>query len=141
MTRNVVVGIDGSKASRAALEWAIEEARLRHAPLEVVHAWEYPMLTALPTSAAGVDAEALERAAEKVIEEALEEVDTSGVTVVANAFPAAAPLALMERSDHAAMLVVGSRGRGGFRGLLLGSVSQAVVSHARCPVVVVRGSD
>jgi nucleotide-binding universal stress UspA family protein len=141
MARNVVVGIDGSKVSRAALEWAVEEARVRQAPLEVVHAWEYPLLAAFPTSAAVVDVEALEQAAKRVIRDALDEVDTTGVTVIENAFPAAAPLALMERSDHAAMLVVGSRGRGGFRGLLLGSVSQAMVSHARCPVVVVPGSD
>ncbi|MEJ5254970.1 MAG: universal stress protein [Acidimicrobiales bacterium] len=136
----VVVGVDGSAGSRAALAFAAEEARLRGARLEVVVAWQYPVLTTMP--AFGVlppveemAAEAREGLLQFLQDERLTDDPQLEVTPVVVQGPAAA--ALIEASKGADLLVVGSRGHGGFTGLLLGSVSQACVTHATCPVVVV----
>lgn len=130
----IVVGVDGSPGGRRALEWALDEARRRDAVLEVVHAWTYP-----PTEFT-VAPEEFAVAAAEVITEAVEEaadIDPS-VAVKSEVRQQPAAPALVELSKGADLLVVGSRGRGGFAGLLLGSVSQQCVNHAHCPVVVVR---
>jgi nucleotide-binding universal stress UspA family protein/nitroimidazol reductase NimA-like FMN-containing flavoprotein (pyridoxamine 5'-phosphate oxidase superfamily) len=138
--QHIVVGVDHSEGSRYALEWAIAEARARHASVEAVHAWHYPYVATgpfVPTPAYGHDG--FEADASQVLDASVAGVDAEGLaapverTLVCDA-PVAALLAAAKDAD---LLVVGSRGRGGFAGLLLGSVSQAVVHHAQCPVVVV----
>lgn len=132
----IVVGVDGSEASHAALAWAVDEARLRKASLHVVHSWTFPpvpteellMKRIRPT---------LHDAAEQVVADALTEVDTTGVEITREVADDLAARALLRASEGAELLVVGSRGMGGVAGALLGSVSQHCVHHARCPVVVV----
>ena len=162
----IVVGVDASPEARAALAWAAEEARLRQAALQVVYAYHgrelaapvyFPSEHALPPTAVGDAGElaseittglrdhtqvegAFQNQADELLEAQLEEVDQAliGVevqrAVVEDRHPAEALVTLSADAD---LLVVGSRGRGGFSGLLLGSVSHAVVLHASCPVVVV----
>lgn len=132
----VVVGVDGSEPARRALLWAAEEARLRDADLEVLHAWQHPTTTfglVLPAD----DREAAEAHARHVLDVAVEAVTGTGVAAEPILVDAPSARALIETSAGAALVVVGSRGRGGFAGLLLGSVSGQVMHHARCPVVVV----
>lgn len=139
----IVVGIDGSAVSREALKWALEEARLRNSPLHVVHAWEFPAVAvthfgtvALPV----VASEDIQRAAEEDAKEAVARVAQDDETVpvettVQRGHPAEVLLAASEGAD---LLVVGSLGHGGFSGMLLGSVSNHLVHHANCPVVIVK---
>lgn len=140
----VVVGIDGSKCARTALRYALEEARRRSAPLHVVRAWG---LTNAPRPA-GVSARYVPSFAEFAAATA-EQVRAELAAVSAGAAGGppdvqvhvvhAPPVrALLEAAAGADVAVVGSRGHGGFSGLLLGSVSEQVVRHAACPVVVVR---
>lgn len=126
------MGIDGSPAARAALAWAVTEARLRSAPLEVVWAWSALDQPGRFDPLFGEDEVA------SLLARELDACDTAGVEVT-RATPCDLPArALIEASDGADLIVVGSRGAGGFSSLLLGSVSQQVALHARCPVVVVR---
>jgi nucleotide-binding universal stress UspA family protein len=133
----VLVGVDGSAPARAALEFAVGEARLRDAVLEAVmavqlpdYAWIDPYGLRLP------EEDTLQRAREKV-DRMLASVDTEGLELDPVVTTAPAPQALVDRSADCDLLVVGSRGRGGFRGLVLGSVSMHCVLHAHCPVTVV----
>jgi nucleotide-binding universal stress UspA family protein len=134
----IVVGIDSSKAAKAALRFALEEARLRQASLRAVHAIDsfssYPSLA--------VDVGAVRRAAEELLEDVTGEVDgeRGDVEIEHRVLEGAPGGVLVEESRGAALLVVGSRGHGGFTGLLLGSVSQQCAHHAECPVVIVRDS-
>jgi nucleotide-binding universal stress UspA family protein len=133
----IVVGVDGSEPARRALLWAAEEARLRDADLEVVHAWQHPTTTfglVLPAD----DRAAAEAYARHVLDVAVEALAGRGLAVEPILVDGPPARALIEASAGAALVVVGSRGRGGFRGLLLGSVSGQAMHHARCPVVVVR---
>jgi nucleotide-binding universal stress UspA family protein len=148
----VVVGVDGSAGGAQALEWAAAEAGLRQAPLHVVHAWMVPLIDAVPeawaigTPAIGpTDEEVFEHlaaAARKVLDEALDQARAlkPDLEVVGELAEARAAPALIAAAGDAELLVVGSRGRGGFKGLLLGSVSAQCVHHAPCPVVIVPGS-
>lgn len=136
----IVVGVDGSEHSKAALRWAVREAALRGDAVRVVHAWQvYPALHPGTTITAS-DFDEVCAQAGSFVKDFVEEVipDRDGVTVEAVAIQgeSVAP-ALIEAAADADLLVVGSRGIGGFRGLLLGSVSQQCVHHATCPVVVV----
>jgi len=131
--QRIVVGVDGSTTSLEALDWAVDEARLRDAPLEVVHV----RFLAERAGKYFADAEAAERS---VLDQASERVrsiapDVEVVTVLAD--PPTAKF-LIDDSRDAQLLVVGSRGLGGFQELTLGSVSQQCVHHAHCPVVVIR---
>jgi nucleotide-binding universal stress UspA family protein len=131
----IVVGVDGSPASARAVAWAAEQARLTTADLELVSAWAYPLSYGVPLTGSGFDPESEARDA---LAKAIADIGLPGTrvhTVVVNG--SAAP-ALVRRSDGAALLVVGSRGHGGFEDLLLGSVSTHCVHSARCAVVVVR---
>lgn len=144
MDTRIVVGVDGSDSSVAALRWAVEEARLRDAALEVVHAWEYPGVADVAAIAAYTISPAeLERGAREVLDAAIAAVGPmpTGVVVTPVVVHGSVASALVDASKGAEMLVVGTRGRGGFAGLLLGSVSQQCVHHARCPVVVIRPTD
>ncbi len=138
---NVVVGIDGSPGGAAALQFAVEEARLRELPLRVVFAWE-PSSSAYVGEAFAATADAFvegEHHAEDVLRTALGAVPAgSGMTVEALSVEGDPATVLVEQAQDAALLVVGSRGRGTATSLLLGSVSQAVAHHARCPVAIVR---
>lgn len=138
----IVVGVDGSPGSKRALDWALAEARQRSATLEVVYAYSLPETLYpyyLELREAVPDTEGLESEAERLVDELLAGADVDDVTiervVEADGHPARV---LVDRAkDDGDLLVVGSRGRGGFTGLLLGSVSQLVAHHSRCPVVVV----
>lgn len=134
----IVCGVDGSEGSRQALAWAVEEARLRDARLDVVHAWHEPYVGGYPYTIASFDPGEWEASARQLLERALSEVDAGGVAVEKLVVHDVAARALIEAAKGADLLVVGTRGRGGFSGLLLGSVSSHVVHHAPCPTVVVR---
>jgi nucleotide-binding universal stress UspA family protein len=139
----VVVGVDDSKSARAALRFALEEARMRGATLRAVHAWEfnYPGAAGVEGSYAipGFDLDSLRQAAMAALEAIVAEAIpvTGDVDVVRWVVEGAAGSVLIDESRDAKLLVVGSRGRGGFAGLLLGSVSQQCAYHARCPVVII----
>lgn len=133
----IAVGVDGSAESRIALEWAVAEARLRKGQVRAVTAWEYPPVTA-GMQGLIMDPDIFEPAARRLQSEALNRVDTEGVPVAVDVVQGPAAAMLLNASRDADLLVVGSRGYGGFKGLLLGSVSTQVVHHAACPVLVVR---
>jgi nucleotide-binding universal stress UspA family protein len=143
-SQRVVVGIDGSATSIEALRWALAEARVRGATLDVVHAWEYPAVTIAPYGGVTVpvlDRDELEKVAEQIADRAVRGVvdadDGPPVPVsVVNRMGKASEVLLAE-AKGAAMVVVGARGRGGFASLLLGSVSSQVGHHAPVPVVVI----
>ncbi len=140
--RRIVVGVDGSSAAKAALAWAVGQAELTGASVEAVIAWHYPvMVGGVPFAPMS----ALETAdfgdfAATVLSDAIAETvaaDTP-VKVSSTVRPGDAAQVLLDAANGADLLVVGSRGHGGFTEALLGSVSQACVHHARCPVVIVR---
>jgi nucleotide-binding universal stress UspA family protein len=136
----IVVGVDGSEPSQAALRWAATEAHRRGLGLQVVTCWSYPMLPwgpyQPPLSGDEFAAEA-QKAAEAEVEKVLGE-DRGSLDVEISVVEGAASLRLLDWDNAADMIVVGSRGRGGFAGLLLGSVSEHLAEHARCPVVIIR---
>lgn len=133
---HIVVGVDGSEPAARALRRAVDEARLRDAKLDVVHAVPEPIVVAAawvaPPPHDEVRASALE-----VIDEMLEGVSLEGVDIERVAITGNTASELCGLAKDADMLVVGSRGLGGFKGLLLGSVTQQVVAHAPCPILVV----
>ena len=142
----IVVGVDHSPGAKAALGFALEEARLRRSTLRVVHAWQFGYIGApgleglLP--AAGGDLEDFRQGAAAALDETLREVaaDQDGVAIERRVDQGTPAAVLIEESRTADLLVVGSRGHGGFAQLLLGSVSQQCAQHASCPVVIVRGN-
>ena len=136
-SRVIVVGVDGSPESATALAWAIDEARQRKAKLSIVQA--FPALVSFFGSTAHeyypqVEKEAHERF-DAILAAAppMQDLEVSHTLIPGN--PAQV---LVEQSEGATMLVVGSRGHGGFRGMLLGSVSTHCTQLAHCPVLVVR---
>jgi nucleotide-binding universal stress UspA family protein len=132
--RRIVVGTDGSEGARAALSWAVREAARREAALEVVTVVDLQPIDDIHYDHEQVLAGAVRRA-----EEDLARIDTSPVAVgVTTSSAIGSPaMVLCDRARGADLLVVGSRGRGGFASLLLGSVSQQVAHHAPCPVAIV----
>jgi nucleotide-binding universal stress UspA family protein len=134
----IVVGVDGSPVGQKALEWAIDEARRRDAVVEAVHVWHQPFVTGY-TEMGEFDISNFAAEAEGVLDSAIAAVDTSGVKMEQKVLTGGAAPVLVEEAKGASLLVVGSRGRGGFKGLLLGSVSQQVAHHAACPVVIIPG--
>jgi nucleotide-binding universal stress UspA family protein len=137
----IVVGVDGSKPANRALRWAVDEARLRGGVLELVHAWRVPVsvVGVAPGATVGVDPFGLETNAAAVLDEATDAVDQTGLAwpVERTLSNRGAAWAILESARQADLVVVGSRGRGGFAGLVLGSVSHQVTHHAPCPVVVI----
>jgi nucleotide-binding universal stress UspA family protein len=130
----IVVGIDGSESSYRALEWAAREAKIRDATLYLVHSWQFS--PAAPDPAGGIRHIDIEGVAKKIVDDAIATLDEESAveTEIAND---SAGRALVRASRGADLVVVGARGLGGFRGLLLGSVSQLVAHHAHCPIVIV----
>jgi nucleotide-binding universal stress UspA family protein len=138
--KTIVVGVDGSECAQAALEFAAEEAVFREARLLVVTAWEVPQNAILVAGAAPGIIDSFRQAAETIAREAVAQATTlkpliSCESRVVEGHPGHV---LLEQAREAILVVVGSRGRGGFASLLLGSVSQQVVLHSPCSVVVVR---
>jgi nucleotide-binding universal stress UspA family protein len=136
---DVVVGVDGSPSSRAALRWALDQARLTKARLRAVIAWEVPAFTDWGVAAHQDFGVAAGKLLGESVREALGEDPPPDVEVLEVVLPGHPAQVLIDQSAHAALLVVGSRGHGGFAGTLLGSVSQLCLQHAHCPVLVVRG--
>ncbi|HXP33007.1 MAG TPA: universal stress protein [Acidimicrobiales bacterium] len=135
--RRIVVGVDGSESSRRALAWAVAEAQRAGGSLRLVSAWMFPMALGYAFTTTVHD---VHQAAQEVVDRAAAHVAevAPGIPVSGETAEQPAGPALVAAAKDAAMLVVGSRGRGGFEGLLLGSVSQYCTRHATCSVVVVR---
>jgi len=136
----IVVGVDGSEGSLAALRFALEEARIRGDELKVVNAWHVPPAAyGAGWAPAGIDFDEFRRLAESALEKAIEEAGApaSGVKVTPLLVEGQPADVLCHEAERADLLVVGSRGLGGFRELLLGSVSQQCVHHSTCPVVII----
>jgi nucleotide-binding universal stress UspA family protein len=137
----VVVGVDGSKASAQAIDFAFAQADVLQANVVAIHAWTSPFLTyAEGASMLQFDEEKVREesrllVAESVAGAAAEHPDVEWTTELVMG---SAGQALVRRSETADLLVVGTRGRGGFTGLLLGSVSQTALHHTRCPIAIVR---
>jgi nucleotide-binding universal stress UspA family protein len=149
----IVVGVDGSPGALAALRFALAEARLRGATLHALLAWELPLFEGVPgpflLEVPGELVPPLEQArstleaeARRALDDALERAlagEEPGVEIRRDVVEAAPVQALLAAAAGADLLVLGSRGLGGFSGLLLGSVSLRCVRSAPCPVAIVRG--
>lgn len=140
-TGDIVVGVDGSIPARSALSWAAAQARHTGARLHLIAVWEIPALhgwaPALPYD------EDLAAAAGKVLSASARDVlgeQPTDLEIAESIVPGHPAQVLIDASARAALLVVGCRGHGTLTGALVGSVSQQCVRHARCPVVVVRGT-
>jgi nucleotide-binding universal stress UspA family protein len=141
MSATIVVGIDGSDGSVHALEFALGEARARGADVKAVAAWHVPASAYEgPWVPVAVDPNDFRTIAESALGKAIDEAQApdSGVSVTPIVREGQAADVLVAEAQGADLLVVGSRGLGGFKGLLLGSVSQQCAHHAACPVTIVR---
>jgi nucleotide-binding universal stress UspA family protein len=136
---SIIVGVDGSPESNNALRWAVEEAKLRGARLKAVHCWLYPV-------GIGIDVYVLPP--EDVMEKSAASALDVAIDAALEGFEAVPPIErvivngsaghiLATMSDEAELVVVGTRGRGGFTGLLLGSAANQVAHHAKCPAVLI----
>ncbi len=136
----VVVPVDGSESAQRALLWGLEEARLRGAVLEVVHVWRDPQLYLYPPVSMTYDTSGFERSARQVLEDSIARAGASSADLPVEPVlrNGSAVPAILDVARDADLVVMGSRGLGGFKGVMLGSVSDQVTQHARCPVVVVR---
>ncbi len=136
----IVVGIDGSDASKAALEWALAEADLRGDSVRAVHAWAMPYV-AYGYPGWTVDPEDFHAAAQATLDQTVAAAvgeENGDVEVESKLVEGLTAETLLAEAADADLLVVGSRGHGGFAGLLLGSVSHQCAQHAGCPVVIIR---
>lgn len=143
-SRPIVVGYDESPGAEAALRWSIEEARRTDTPIRLIQVFEWPAqiaaVTPGPPSFPGPELRRdIEAALELTVEKA--RADHPEVAVTGAVLDGPTAQALLEQSRQAALVVLGSRGHGGFAGLLLGSIGVAVSAHAHSPVVVVRGAE
>ncbi|MEV0291455.1 MULTISPECIES: universal stress protein [unclassified Kribbella] len=139
--RPVLVGVDGSVSAQGALAWATAEASYRHCPLHIVHAVTWPALgDPIDITGATTVGDGVVEAARWILDEAENHARhlAPGLMVKAELFVAGAAPTLLSQAEDAELVVVGSRGLGGFRGLLVGSVSATLAAHAPCPVIVVR---
>ena len=141
MAGRIVVGVDDSEGSATALRWALAEAELRGASVDVVHAWHFYPYTGDVTGMASyaIPYQDLEKSARQVLDRSVDRVHPvpTGVQVEPILVNGAAANVLLDVAQGADLLVVGSRGRDGFAGLLLGSVSQKCASHSPCPTVII----
>lgn len=137
--RRIIVGVDGSPPSLAALRWAAAEAELRDAELVAVAVWEFPIIPSGPGAGfyTGPTSEELADQAQRRLAEAVAEAGLEGVRMRQRIEYGTPARVLLDLAADADLLVVGARGHGGFAGLLLGSVSQQCTTHAVGPTVVV----
>ncbi len=137
----IVVGIDGSEAAGDALRWAVAQAKLTGATVEAVYAWDPGVLVSLGMPPM-LDWKPLREAAHERPREIVREAvgSDSGVRIVTKTVMGHAAQVLVDRSAKADLLVVGSRGLGGLKGMVLGSVGHHCAAHSHCPVVVVHSS-
>lgn len=134
----LAVGMDFSDSANEALRWTLGEAERRNAAVRVVHSWEEPMLVGGDLMMAMPPSAALEHDAEERMDRFMSALDVpDGVSVTGSVRRGPPAQVLLEAAEDADMVVVGSRGLGGFAGLLLGSVARRVTHLAPCPVVVV----
>ena len=146
-SKPIVVGVDSSPGSASALEWALTEGIMRGCPVRAITCWSFPPLYGVDVVAfVGVDPAEIERDSAEMLALAV----TAAITKVGKTRPGGptaieqvviagiASQELVREGKGAEMIVVGSRGRGGFLGLLLGSTATQVIHHATCPVVVYR---
>lgn len=138
----IVVGVDGSAGSQAALAFAVAEARLRKCRLRAISAWSLTYVAAPIGMMAPIDdalLPELQDNARAVVDAAVAEAigDVADIEIEKTIAEGSPAKVLVDAAQGADLLVVGSRGHGGFAGLLLGSVSQQIVHHAPCPVVIV----
>lgn len=135
--QRIVVGVDGSEHSKAALRWAVGQARLTGASVDAVTAWRYPTTYGLAAIVPDID---MEGEARHMLSENLAKVvgDAPGVTIQQLVGEGPPTAVLLRAAQDADLLVVGSRGQGGFASAVLGSVSLGCVLHAPCPVLVFR---
>jgi nucleotide-binding universal stress UspA family protein len=136
-TGPVVVGVDASTTARRALDWAIEEARARDVALRVVHAWTAPFVGGYPFGGATFDQRLIEEGARQLLDDLVAGADVTGLKVEKVLAYGTGGSALLEEGQGASVVVVGSRGLGGFTRWLLGSVSHQIVHHAPGTVVVI----
>ena len=134
----IVVGVDGSESAQAALRWAVGQAKLTGARVEAVSAWQYPITYGWDQM--GIAAVDFEGIAQQILSEALTAVDglEPSVAVLPRVIGGHPAEVLLDAAKGADLLVLGSRGHGGFTSALLGSVSLHCVLHAHCPVLVLR---
>jgi nucleotide-binding universal stress UspA family protein len=137
--RGIVVGVDGSDHSQCALVWAAREAERRQRPLHIVTAYSVPIFAAsgLDGGYATVDDSVIREGAEAILKQAMDKVAGYNIDVDASVENGDASGVLLDMSETAELLVFGTRGRGGFVGRLLGSVSSALPAHAKCPTVTI----
>lgn len=134
----LVVGLDGSDQSCSALRWAAAAARAAQVPLRAVQAWSHPRLAGFPGGSLPVPAEEMDERTQQDTAAIAADVLGPSVALTIDTLRGPPAAAILQAVTPSSVLVVGSRGRGGFAGLLLGSVSQECVEYASCPVVVVR---
>ena len=137
----ILVGVDGSPSSHKALAWAAAEASDHGAGLVVLNVWEHTLLP--PSGSVSVSERYVPDPSQRTAEDLLQDIkevlgEDPPVPVQPRVKQGSPAKVLIEESADADLLVVGTRGHGGFRGLVLGSVSQHVAAYARCPVTVVR---
>jgi nucleotide-binding universal stress UspA family protein len=131
----IIVGVDGSEESKRALRWAADFGQLSGAPVRALTFWEYPATYGWPATYDDVD---FEKRAQQSLDDTVREVLGEAASVTCEVRAGRPSQGLVSASEQAQLLVIGARGRGGFTELLLGSVSQQCVHHARCPVLVMR---
>lgn len=143
-SRAIVVGVDGSSSSQRALRWAVDRAGRTGQPVHAVIAWDFPVTAGIPVNYGIGQVSATDWAgnSREILDQTVRETLTADEAAevqqrVVHGHPAKV---LQEAAADADLLVVGSRGHGGFAGMLLGSVSQHLIAHAPCPVTVVRDS-
>jgi nucleotide-binding universal stress UspA family protein len=135
--KHITVGTDGSDNSVAALRWAVHEAEIHGASVDVVYSWNFPPVvdplgvSMLPTI------DDMTASATRLLQRVMEKVETKDIAVTSRVVQGAPATALLQAAKDTDLLVIGRRGHGGFMGLLLGSVAQHVAHHAPCPVVLV----
>jgi nucleotide-binding universal stress UspA family protein len=133
--------VDDSPAAQQALRFAVEEARIRRRRVVAVHAYDLPTLVDAPDVLVPTLLDDLRRLSEQILDAAVSSIGDGATDIERRSVSGPPSTALIAASADAELLVVGSRGRGGFAGLLLGSVSQQCAQHAACPVAIVRAKD
>jgi nucleotide-binding universal stress UspA family protein len=134
---HVLVAVDGSRSSELALRWALDEGRRRAAVVTVLHATSPPIAGGYPYTARTFDPGERERDARRMVDDMLEGEDTHGLDLRPLVVDGAPTPVILGRAQEADLLVAGTRGVGGFKGMLVGSVTGQLAHHAPCPLVVI----